>query len=153
MIDKILSGIGNSNTGKKFFKWAAKPASERFLNNTLPQIETVFSTACYMVSTARQKNIDDDRKKMLQIQHLASGVIGLTVASAANKAISNFGEKVVEHLDPQKINPEAVKQVSTGLKVALPLVTTSCIMRFAIPSAIPYYILLHYEKLRSGSPL
>ena len=97
MIDKILSNIGSSRTGQRFFKWACKPASEKFLNNTLPQIETLLATTCYVISTAKQKNIDDDRKKMLQIQNVASGLVGIGIASSANRAIGKFGEKVIEN--------------------------------------------------------
>ena len=148
MIDKILSGIGNSNTGQKFYRWASQPASEQMLNRTLPQIETIFSTACYMISTAKQKNIDSDRKKMLQIQHVASGAVGLTISSIANKAISNFGEKVIQHLDPKKVNPDSIRQISAGLRIGLPIVTTAFCMRFLIPSCIALFSGKVMDKVR-----
>ncbi len=148
MIAKILSGIGNSNAGQRFFKWASQPSSEKILNQTLPQVETVFSTACYMISTQKQKNIDDDRKKMLQIQHITSGLVGLTIASAANKGISKFGEKVIENIDPAKVNPESIKQISTGLRVGLPIVTTAFCMRFLIPSCIALFSGKIMDKVR-----
>ena len=148
MISKVLANIGNSKAGQKFFGWASQPKSEKFLNNTLPQIETVFSTACYMISTAKQKNIDDDRKKMLQIQHVASGAVGLTVASFANRAVGKFGESVAKNLDPKKLDPNAIKQVTNGIKVGLPIVTTAFCMRFAIPTAIALFSGKTMDKVR-----
>lgn len=139
MIDKVLAHMGNSNTGQKFFKWASQPMSEKMLNHTLPQIETVLATGCYMFSTARQKNIDDDRKKMLQIQNVASGVVGITIASAANRAIGKFGEKVIENLDPKKVNPDSIKQISNGLRIGLPLIVTSFCMRALIPTFVAMF--------------
>ena len=150
MIDKILSNIGSSRTGQRFFKWACKPASEKFLNNNLPQLETVPATACYVVSTAKQKNIDDDRKKMLQIQNAASGIVGITIASTANRAIGKFGEKVIQNLDTNKINPDSIKQISTGLRIALPLATTAFCMRFLIPSCIALFSGKVMDKVRSN---
>ena len=66
-ISDILARIANSKTGQKIAKWATQPNKEKMLNHTLPQVETVLSTACYVYSTAKQKNIDEDRKKLLQI--------------------------------------------------------------------------------------
>lgn len=139
MISKILAHLGDSKTGQKFFNWASQPKSESFLNNTLPTIETAFSTACYMYSTAKQKNIDSDRKKMLQIQHVASGVAGMTVGSIANRAISKTVENVIPHLDPKKIDPESLKQVSTGLRIIAPLICTTAIMRLVTPTIIALF--------------
>lgn len=148
MISKILAAIGNSKTGQRFYNWAAQPKSETFLNNTLPTIETAFSTACYMISTARQKNIDSDRKKMLQIQHVASGVAGMTVGSIANRGISKYTNKVIEHLDPKKIDPNSIKQISTGLRVITPILTTAFIMRFATPVIISMFSGKAMDKVR-----
>ena len=150
MIDKILANVGNSKIGNKFFAWSSKPDSEKFLNNTIPQIETAFSTACYMFSTAKQKNIDDDRKKMLQIQHVASGLVGIIIASKANRAVGKFGEKVIENLDTSKINADVIKQISTGIRIAIPLLVTSCIMRFLIPSAIACFSGKAMDKVREN---
>lgn len=139
MIDKILAKAGNSNAGQKFFKWAAKPANEKVLNHVLPQVETVIATGCYMVSTARQKNIDEDRRSMLQIQHFCSGIVGLFVASAASKKVSSYGEEVIKCLDPSKVLLESISKIKAGLRVGLPILTTMFCMRFLIPSAIALF--------------
>ena len=148
MIDKLLTKFGDSKTGQKLYKWATEPKSEKFLNQTLPQVETIFSTACYMISTAKQKNIDNDRKKMLQIQHISSGLVGLTIATAANRRISKFGEKVIQNLDPKKIDTNSIKQISAGLRVGLPIITTAFCMRFLIPSCIALFSGKTMDKVR-----
>ena len=139
MISKILSNIGNSKVGQRFFNWAAQPKSEKFLNQRIPQAETVLTTAMYMISTAKQKNIDDDRKKMLQIQHVASGAVGLTLSTIANKAVSNYSEKVIKHLDPKKIDSNSIKKVSTGLRVFGPIFVTAACMRWLVPVGISLF--------------
>ena len=139
MIDKILSGIGNSKASQKFYKWAVNPKNEKILNQTLPQIETVIATSCYVASTARQKNIEKEQRDMLQIQNVTSGIAGLCVASVLSKKVSAFGEKVIEGLDPNKIPEENIKQIGTGLRVGIPLVTTAFVMRLLIPSAIALF--------------
>lgn len=148
MIDKILAGIGDSRVSQKFYKWAANPKNEKFLNQKLPQLETVVATGCYMASTAKQKNIDKDRRDMLQIQNVASGVAGICIASALSKKVSDFGEKVIQGLDPEKIPPEKGKQIATGLRVGIPLVTTAFVMRLVIPSAIALFSGKVMDKVR-----
>ena len=148
MIDKILSTMGNGKTAQKFFKWASNPANEKILNQTLPQIETVIATGCYMLSTARQKNIDKDQKDMLQIQNVASGAVGLTLATVISRKVGKFGEDVIKHLDPGKISLESMEKVKTGLRVGIPLVTTAMCMRFLIPSAIAMFSGKIMDKVR-----
>ena len=150
MIDKILSTVGNSNAGQRFFKWAVNPANEKILNQTLPQIETIIATGCYMASTARQKNIDKDQRDMLQIQNVASGVVGLTLATVMSRKIGKFGEDVIKHLDPKKIPIENMSKVQTGLRVGIPLVTTALCMRFIIPSAIAMFSGKIMDKVRAN---
>lgn len=135
-ISKILANIANSKTGQKFYKWACNPDKEKFFNNTLPQVETVLSTGCYVWSTARQKNIDKDRKDLLQLQNIGSGVVGLVLASAANKKVGKFGEDLIKELDPNKIDPKSIRKISSGIRVALPILTTAVIMRLAIPTVL-----------------
>ena len=132
-ISKIFEAIAKSKPGQKFYKWCASPGKDKFLNNTLPQVETVLSTTAYVWSTAKQKNIDDDRKKLLQIQNIGSGAAGLVLGTAANHWISNQTDKIVKDIDPKIMDPKSLRKVSTGLRVIAPLATTAIIMRFALP--------------------
>ena len=135
-ISKILAAIANSKTGQKFYRWACDPNKEKFFNNTLPQIETVLSTGCYVVSTAKQKNIDDDRKKLLQIQNIGSGIAGVVIGSWANRKIGKFGEDLIKELDPKKIDPKSIRQISNGIRIGLPILTTCILMRLITPTLI-----------------
>lgn len=153
MIDKILSGIGNSSKGQQFFKWASQASSEKFLNNTIPQLETLLATGCYVYSTSKQKNIDKEQRDLLQIQNVASGIVGITIASVANRAIGRFGDSVIKHLDTNKINPNSIKQISTGLRIGLPIATTAFCMRFLIPSCIALFSGKVMDKIREKRKL
>lgn len=147
-ISKILEGIAKSKPGQKFYKWCASPGKDTFLNNTLPQIETIFATSCYVWSTARQKNIDSDRKKLLQIQNVGSGVVGLALGTAANHWISKKTDEIVKYIDPNKLDPKSLRKVSAGLRVAAPILTTALIMRLAIPTAIACFSGKAMDKVR-----
>ena len=131
----LLTKFANSKLGQTIYRPLVDPKNEKFLNNTLPQIETVLSTACYVWSTSRRKEIDDDRRKLLQIQNIGSGAVGLVVSSWANNKVCNYGENVIKHLD-KSIDPKSIRQISSGIRVGLPIICTGFIMRFLIPSII-----------------
>ena len=135
-ISRIFENFAKSKTGQKIYKWACKPKSEHFLNNTLPQVETVLSTACYVWSTAKQKNIEKDQRDLLQIQNIGSGLIGLAIGSWANRKVGKLGEDIIKDLDPKKLDPKAIRKISTGLRVGLPIMFTAIVMRFLLPSLL-----------------
>ena len=135
-ISRIFENFAKSKTGQKIYKWACEPKSEHFLNNTLPQVETVLSTACYVWSTAKQKNIEKDQRDLLQIQNVGSGLIGLAICSLANRKVGKLGEDIIKDLDPKKLDPKAIRKISTGLRVGLPIMSTAIVMRFLLPSLL-----------------
>ena len=135
-ISRIFENFAKSKTGQKIYKWACERKSEHFLNNTLPQVETVLSTACYVWSTAKQKNIEKDQRDLLQIQNVGSGLIGLAIGSWANRKVGKLGEDIIKDLDPKKLDPKAIRKISTGLRVGLPIMSTAIVMRFLLPSLL-----------------
>lgn len=147
-VSDILTRIANSKKGQKFYKWACDPKKDAFFNNTLPQVETALSTACYIWSTEKQKNIERDQKNLLQIQNVGSGLVGIAVGSWANRKVSKFGEEVIKELDTKKVDPKSVRQISAGIRVALPLIITGVIMRFAIPSLLAGFSGKVMDKVR-----
>ena len=149
MITKILTKVAKSNVGQKFYKWASQVESEKFLNNTLPQVETILATGCYVWSTALQDGIDEDRRSLLQIQNIGSGVVGLFASSWANSKISKYEEKIISQLDTKKIDPKSIRQISAGLRVGLPILTTGICMRFLIPSVIALFSGKVMDKVRT----
>lgn len=135
-INKIFEWLAKTKPGQKVYKWCAEGNHDRFLNNTLPQVETVLSTACYVWSTAKQKNIEKDQRDLLQIQNIGSGIVGLGLGTAANHWISKQTDKIVKDLDPKVMDPKALRKVSTGLRVFAPILVTGTIMRFILPSIV-----------------
>lgn len=135
-ISRIFENFAKSKTGQKIYKWTCEPKSEHFLNNTLPQVETVLSTACYVWSTAKQKNIEKDQRDLLQIQNIGSGLIGLAIGSWANRKVGKLGEDIIKDLDPKRLDPKAIRKISTGLRVGLPIMSTAIVMRFLLPSLL-----------------
>lgn len=135
-INKIFEWLAKTKPGQKVYKWCAEGNHDRFLNNTLPQVETVLSTACYVWSTSKQKNIEKDQRDLLQIQNIGSGIVGLGLGTAANHWISKQTDKIVKDLDPKVMDPKALRKVSTGLRVFAPILVTGTIMRFILPSLV-----------------
>ena len=147
-INKIFEWLAKTKPGQKVYKWCAEGNHDRFLNNTLPQVETVLSTACYVWSTAKQKNIEKDQRDLLQIQNVGSGIVGLALGTAANHWISKQTDKIVKDLDPKVMDPKALRKVSTGLRVFAPICTTALCMRFLIPSFIAAFSGKWMDKVR-----
>ena len=135
-VSSIFESIAKTKTGQKFYKWCASPGKDKFLNNTLPTVETVVSTGMYCYSTAKQKKIDKDRRKLLQYQNVLSGLAGVVLGTVANRWISNQTESIVKDLDPKKLDPKVLRKVSTGLRIMAPLMTTAILMRLIIPTVI-----------------
>jgi hypothetical protein len=152
-VSDILARIANTRYGQKIAKWATQPNKDRLLNHTLPQVETVLSTGCYIWSTAKQKDIDKERKQLLQIQNVGSGAVGLVLAGAANRWIGNKGEEIIKYIDPKKVDPKSLRQISTGIRVGLPILTTAVCMRFLIPSFIALFSGKIMDKAREKKGL
>lgn len=154
-VSKILEKIATSKIGEKVYRWTCEPGKDKFLNHTLPQVETVLSTGCYVWSTARQKNIDKERKKLLQIQNIGSGAVGLVLAGAANRWVGKQGEEIIKDLDPTKLDPKTIRKCSTGIRVGLPILTTAICMRFLIPSVIAMFSgkVMDKEREKQGGKL
>lgn len=147
-VSRIFEAFAKTKAGQKIYKWCADGNHDKFLNQTLPQAETVLSTCCYVYSTAKQKNIDEDRKNLLQIQNVGSGLIGLVLAGAANRWVGKQGEAIIKDLDTTKIDPKSIRQMSTGIRVILPIATTALVMRFILPSILAGFSGKMMDKVR-----
>ena len=60
----------------------------------------------------------------------------MAVGTFLNRQVFKFGEKVIENLKPELV-PDAHK-IMGGIRVALPLVTTAILMRWALPVATAF---------------
>lgn len=125
-----LKWFFESKPVQKFYKKACDPKNAGFFNNTLPTLETLASTACYVVATERRKDIPREQKNVLQWQNVLSGVAGMAVGSYMNRKVSKFANELAPKIDKKICD---VHKVEAGLKVGLPLLATALIMRFVMP--------------------
>lgn len=125
-----LKWFFESKPVQKFYKKACDPKNAGFFNNTLPTLETLASTACYVVATERRKDIPREQKNVLQWQNVLSGVAGMVVGSYMNRKVSKFANDLAPKIDKKICD---VHKVEAGLKVGLPLLATALIMRFVMP--------------------
>ena len=126
-----LKSFFESKTMQKFYKKACDPKHDAFFNNTLPTLESVSSTLCYIVSTEKQQDIPREQKNVLQWQNVLSGVAGVAIGSIANRKVTKFANKLVPLINKEHI--EDVHKVIAGTKVVLPLITTALLMRLVLP--------------------
>lgn len=129
-----LKSFFESKTMQKFYKKACDPKHDAFFNNTLPTLETVASTLCYIVSTEKQDGIPREQKNVLQWQNVLSGVAGMAVGSVANRKVTKFANKLVPLIDKEHV--EDVHKVVAGTKVVLPLIATALLMRLVMPVVV-----------------
>ncbi len=125
-----LKWFFESKPVQKFYKKACDPKNAGFFNNTLPTLETLASTACYVVATERRKDIPREQKNVLQWQNVLSGIAGMAVGSYMNRKVSKFANELAPKIDKKICD---VHKVEAGLKVGLPLLATALIMRFVMP--------------------
>lgn len=129
-ISKILAAIAKSKPAQKIYKTLLKPDKETFLNNTLPLIESTVCTASYVYATAHDKKIPKEQKPILQWQNVINGVLGIAVSGCLNKWVSKKGAEVIKDLNPEHI--KNFSRVCDGVKVGLPILMTSLVMRWGI---------------------
>lgn len=129
-----LKSFFESKTMQNFYKKACDPKHDAFFNNTLPTLETVASTLCYIVSTEKQKEIPREQKNVLQWQNVLSGVAGIAIGSMANRKVTKFASKLVPLIDKEHV--EDVHKVVAGTKVVLPLIATALLMRLVMPVVV-----------------
>ena len=129
-----LKSFFESKTMQNFYKKACDPKHDAFFNNTLPTLESVASTICYVVATEKQDGIPRSQKNVLQWQNVLSGVAGVAIGSVANRKVSKFANKLVPLIDKEHV--EDVHKVIAGTKVVLPLTATALLMRLVMPVVV-----------------
>ena len=133
-IGNIFTKIAKSETGQKIYKKVLDPKHDKFLDNTLPIIESGVVSSFYIISTAAQKKIDDDSRKALQIQNLLSLAFSVGLAIPLNKKVGKVGEKIIKNLKPEIM--EDGHKVVDGIKVGLPILNSILISRFLVATAL-----------------
>ena len=129
-----LKSFFESKTMQKFYKKACDPKHDAFFNNTLPTLESVASTICYVVATEKQDGIPRSQKNVLQWQNVLSGVAGVAIGSVLNRKVTGFANKLIPLINKEHI--EDVHKVIAGTKVVLPLIATALLMRLVMPVVV-----------------
>ena len=133
-VGNIFTKIAKSKMGQKIYKEVLDPKHDKFLDNTLPIIESGVISGFYIASTAMQKKIDDDSRKALQIQNVLSLLFSVGLAIPLNKKVGKMGEKIVKNLKPEIM--EDGHKVVDGVKVGLPILNSILISRFLVATAL-----------------
>ena len=128
-----LTAMAKSKWGQKVYKYVLHPDKETFMNNTLPLIDSAVCTGSYIYATASNKKIPEEQKPILQWQNVLNGVIGIAVSGGLNRWVSKKGAQIIKGLKPELIKD--FDNVVTGVKVGLPILVTSLVMRFGVSYA------------------
>lgn len=136
---------------QKFYKKVCDPKYDNFFNNTLPTLETVVSTSCYVVSTEKQKNIPREQKNVLQWQNVLSGLAGMAMGSYLNHKVTNFANKLAPKVNKDLV--EDVHKVSGGIRILLPLIMTAMTMRLVMPVLTAQVSTIIEDKRRAKAKL
>lgn len=127
-----FTAIAKSKIGQRVYKKILDPSKDTFWNNTTPLLETTAASACYIISTQVQKDIDDKSKKAMQWQNILSWIFSIGISAKLNKSVTKFGDKLIKHLKPEII-PDSHKVIN-GIKVGLPIAVVTLINRFILPT-------------------
>ena len=150
LIVRLLERFANSKTSVKLYKWASSEKGQKWLYESLPTLETVVSTSCYVYATEKQ-DLSRREKNVLQWQNVLPAIVGIAAGTYLNKKAFSFGENIIKNLKPEMV-PEAHK-IMGGIRVALPLVTTAILMRCVLPVATAFIsgeIEEHRAKKKQG---
>ena len=131
----LLSKIANSKPGLKLYKWASSEKGQKWLYETLPTLETITATSCYVLATERQ-DLSRREKNVLQWQNVLPAIVGMVVGTYLNKKVFNFGENIIKNLKPELVKD--AHKIMGGIRVATPIATTALLMRFALPVATAF---------------
>lgn len=134
---KALEKFATCGTGTKLYKWASSEKGQKFTATNLPTIESAVAGVMYVIATERQNNLDRREKNVLQWQNVITSIIGITLGTYLNKKVFDFGERVISHLDNNKI--EAPHKIHGAIKVLGSIAITATIMRLVMPVATAFF--------------
>ena len=129
-VGNIFTRIASGKGAQKFYERVLDPKHQKFLDNSLPIIESAVVSSFYIISTAMQKKIDDDSRRSLQIQNVLSMLFSVGIAVPLNKKVGKFGDNIVKYLKPELMADG--HKVVDGIKVGLPILNSILISRFLV---------------------
>ena len=104
----------------------------RINNKFLPIGETAIAPGAYSFFIEHNDKLEKERKPALQYQNIICGLAGILVASKVNDIIYKHQEKIIEVLKNNK-NIHRPDKIINGLKIAMPVVIFTSVVRFLIP--------------------
>ena len=128
-----IKAFFESKPVQKFYKKVCDPKHANFFNNTLPTIETGVSTLLYCWATAKQKDIPDEQKAVLQWQNILGGIAGIIIGTALNRKVSKFANELAPKIDKKIVD---IHKVEAGIKIGAPLAATCLLMRCVSPTVV-----------------
>ena len=133
-VGNIFTKLAKTQAGQRVYKEVLDPKHQKFLDNTLPIIESGVVSSFYIASTAMQKKIDSDSRKALQIQNVLSLAFSVGLAIPLNKKVGKIGDKIIQNLKPELMKDG--HKVVDGIKVGLPILSSILISRFLVATAL-----------------
>lgn len=109
-----------------------KQLYDKINNKILPLGESTVATGMYSLFIEKNDHIERERKPALQYQNLICGAVGMFSASKINQSIQKHQEKIIEALKRNK-NIQNPESLINGLKIAMPIIIFSAIIRFLLP--------------------
>ena len=131
-IPKILANVSSSNIGQRIYAKLLHPSKERLLNEGLPLLSGTVCTGSYIYATAHDKYIPKEQKPILQYQNVINGVAGITISAGLNQWAYKKTEKIIKCLDKRVFKESS--NIINGIRIAVPIVITSAVMRLLISS-------------------
>lgn len=126
-----------SKISQSIQKFAKKIANnekiyDKVNNVILPIGETTIATGLYSYFIEKNKNIEKERKPALQYQNIICGIAGATLANGVNSSIQKHQAEIIKSLRKNK-NIQNPESLINGLKIAMPVLVFTSIIRFLIP--------------------
>ena len=94
-------------------------------------IETGIATLAYSAAIYKNKEIEPERKPSLHYQNIICGASGLLLSSKINKFINKYQEPLCKILE--KRNIVKINNLINGIKIAVPMIIFTLILRLFIP--------------------
>lgn len=127
----IINKLSNS-----LEKWAYnvstnKKQYDKINNIIFPIGESLFAGSMYSYFIDKNKNIEKERKPALQYQNIICTLGGIFLSNTINKSIQKHQEGIVESL--KEMNLSNGEKLINGLRIAMPIIIFTSIIRFFIP--------------------
>lgn len=128
----MINKIATKNSVQKVVRNMVENSDyKNAINTKLPIFESLVATSSYSIAIASNNKIEKDRKPAMHWQNIISGGTGILLGAKINKMIQGAQDKICKHVGLRNI--DKVNNVINGIKVAVPLIVFSTLLRFVVP--------------------